>query len=225
MSSEGKEIFDDIQFLYPEKGDKVFEVVPGDWLSNACIKFSIKKGRWAIIADGYKLAGDILSEYVKEKGAEQDFLIFPIAFNYRHNLELLMKYAIEIGLELYPEIQESKEIGKNIPTHHRLNNLWDAVRKIIMRHENMDKEDNRIKAMKEIIDQFSKLDPGSSFFRYPMDKDRKVHDCPMSIINIETLSRVMTKASNMMNGICMSLSVALDIKMEIEADFASEYMW
>lgn len=207
--------FEDFELLWLEEADIPFKEVGSYNTSNA----RIKHGEWGRIASGYKIAGDILTDYVLNYERKQNFLIFPIAFNYRHSLELLMKRIIEIGIYLYPEICNSKEIGKKVPTHHKIENLWDTVRKIVIKHENMQEEDSTLKAMKKVINQLSKFDPVSVNFRYPIDNKGETHNFPLDIVNIEIMSKVMRKAYNLLDAIDMSLSVALELKNEMESEY------
>jgi hypothetical protein len=54
----------DDEFPWPRKGDQLFRDGE-DWWHNACL--NLFSDNWDIYADGYKNAGDVLVEYIKEK--------------------------------------------------------------------------------------------------------------------------------------------------------------
>ena len=55
---------------------------------------------FGISAKGYKLAADILADYVAETGNDYDYLVNPVAFLYRQYLELRLKDIIIVGSRL-----------------------------------------------------------------------------------------------------------------------------
>ncbi|HHS8916416.1 TPA: hypothetical protein ACTVMT_005267, partial [Escherichia coli] len=50
--------------------------------------------------EGYRRAADILINHIDESGRDQDFLVYPVLFLYRHHLELLIKQIIGLALAL-----------------------------------------------------------------------------------------------------------------------------
>lgn len=83
---------------WPKKGDELFK--PDiDWKNNACLNFSHDMSE--IYISGYKSAGDILVEHVKQKKRNQDFLVYPIGFLYRQYLELRLIHKFEFFLILW----------------------------------------------------------------------------------------------------------------------------
>ena len=63
----------------PNKNEKVFEIDLGE-SSNAVINHP----EWWLISRGYRLLAQIGTKYVIDKNSEQDYLIYPIIFLYRH---------------------------------------------------------------------------------------------------------------------------------------------
>ena len=62
-----------------------------DWQANACVK-SIDAPM--AYPDGYRRAALHLAEYVCEEGRGQDYLVYSIAYLYRHHIELTLKSII-----------------------------------------------------------------------------------------------------------------------------------
>ena len=75
----------------PRKGDRLFRDDLSDYHNNACLSLG---GDPFPYAEGYRRAAEILVHYVNDNGQDQDFLVFPILFLYRHHLELAMKRII-----------------------------------------------------------------------------------------------------------------------------------
>jgi hypothetical protein len=91
MDKEKKEPEEDINIPWPQKYDKLFKG-DADWWHNACLNFSLDMGIGYVY--GYKKAADILVEYIKDTKTNQDYLVYPIVFLYRHHLELIIKEII-----------------------------------------------------------------------------------------------------------------------------------
>src|SRR6266540_5497986 len=63
---------------------------PGeDWQLNACLNYGVD--HWHMYASGYRRAAEILTDYVRQNHRDQDVLIFPVLFLWRHHLELQLK--------------------------------------------------------------------------------------------------------------------------------------
>jgi hypothetical protein len=73
---------------WPKKGNQLFKS-DADWINNACLNF--KEDQLNLYAIGYKRAAELLLEHVKNSGRDQDTLVYPIIFLYRHYLELRLK--------------------------------------------------------------------------------------------------------------------------------------
>ncbi len=87
---------DEMEFSWPKKGDKLF--APGDdWENNACVNHLDSELAYV---EGYYLGGDKLIEYVLATKRDQDFLVYPITFVYRHYLELSFKRIRRMGFRL-----------------------------------------------------------------------------------------------------------------------------
>src|SRR5262249_34936851 len=116
--------------LPPRKGDALFRDDLRDKLNNACLGW----GGQHCYTEGYRRGAQRLVEYVVKTHFDQDYLVYPIIFLYRHHVELALKGIILetaniIGHPLTHE--EKKNLGK-----HRLDLLWqdlkpmwDALRK------------------------------------------------------------------------------------------------
>src|SRR5690349_12076247 len=77
---------------WPKKGDRLLRR-SDDW--NRSVDFSQDAfARHVHIWSGFMRAGAALVEGSERDTADRHFLVYPILFNYRHGLELAIKYII-----------------------------------------------------------------------------------------------------------------------------------
>lgn len=114
--------------------------------------------------DGYKTAADYLVEYAA-KNSQQDSLIFPIMFNYRQYIELLLKYICR-------QAQSDTDYKKTIKDcKHSLSEIFNIVLKFPDVQQNINKKNQNF--VKDIIDFFDNYDKGLFNFRFPLDLNLK----------------------------------------------------
>lgn len=187
--------------FWPCKNDDPFKL-------NNCyhgIYDAVIKTDWLPICEGYKKAADILSKYVFENQHNQDFLIYPIAFLYRHHIELKLKEIMVVSSKIMDEPFELKH-------HHKLIDLWhDALKRIKKKWPNADY--SVFQDTEDILNRISKFDPGSFSFRYPLDKKQKPNLEDGSRINILNLSDVFNNISAFLD------SVESQFKLEWEFEY------
>src|SRR5712671_6183891 len=81
------------------KGDALFRSVTAseadedDWETNAWVRGATDYA----YAEGYRRAARILADHVIQNRWDIDFLVYPIVFLYRHNIELQFKRLIPDG--------------------------------------------------------------------------------------------------------------------------------
>ena len=80
----------------PRKSDKLFRS-DDDWEMNACVNYG--KGAW-LYSNGYLIGARSLALQVFESRREQDGLIYPVVYLYRHHCELTLKSIIFLASEL-----------------------------------------------------------------------------------------------------------------------------
>ncbi len=198
---------------WPEKGDKLFDS-GDDWWNNACLNYGADD--WELYIGGYKKAGDVLVNHIKETHRDQDFLVFPIVFVYRQYLELRLKKLIRDCKILSDE-------QPDFPKGHKLRELWIECRRLLEKLEPK-AEQIDLEAVDEGIQQFCDLDPNSKSFRYPFSqKGHKLLPPDLEYINIRNLSDVMEKLSGFFEAGEMMVSVYLDYKHEMDRVMRDHY--
>jgi len=137
-------------------------------------------------------AGAGLIELCTQDGYEHErhFVIYPILFNYRHGLELAMKWIII----LYSG-QGINEIDKD----HNLWKLWKRCRLIIDQYESNDTEADDV--VEQIMKDLHDLDKAGITFRYAWDKAGKEITLPDYMIDLENIRDVMGGVEGYFNGL------------------------
>ena len=193
---------------WPQKGDLLFTPAP-DWWNNARVNFL--HDHWETYVDGYKRAGDVLVEHVKNTHSDQDTLVYPIVFLYRQYIELRLKIIISDGNHFL-------EAKKEFPTHHDIVNLWVECKNIIIKMF-VDDPIKDLTALEKCIKEFANIDPSSESFRYPVDKKGSPNLSELQHINLRNLSEVMGRIAAFLDSVSMGISVFLDQKKKIESEY------
>ena len=212
MNTESANNNDDITIPWPRAGDVLFQFAD-DWWCNACLNYGVDS--WELYAIGYKDAADALCESVFKTGRHADSFIYPIAFLYRHYLELRLKEVIAAGQALLDQTPDLKHI-------HKIDVLWRSCRKIL---EEVwpDSPRDDLDAVENCIRQFSQVDPESMSFRYPITKDGTATLPNLQHINVRNLKEVMARISSLLDGASSAISAYLDHKCSMERDFQGGY--
>lgn len=172
-----------------------------DWQNNARVNW--KRDQIELFAIGYKEAADILVNEVFKSRCALDFLIYPIVFLYRHYIELRLKEIIQEGRKIIAE-------PGNFPMHHRLLELWQNAKPIL---ENVFENETDIpdyKFIENIITEFSKFDPESFLFRYPIDKQGNNTLSGLTHINVRHLAEIMAKLGKELDNVSTGISIYRD---------------
>lgn len=142
--------------------------------------------------NGFMKAADGLVQMCKQKGYEHEkpFVIYPILYNYRHGLELALKWVL---------IQYGTDDYKSVSKPHGLRTLWGKCRKIIDECGDCDSDSTNV--VERIIEEFDEIDPGSQAFRYGWDNKGKEIDLPDDKIDIDNIRDVMQGVRNYLDGL------------------------
>lgn len=194
---------------WPRKGDVLF-ADGDDWVNNACLNFVKGSNAVALYSVGYRTGAERLAKYVLAEHLEQDTLIYPIAFLWRHYVELRLK-----GLLRSARLLKDEDVDDKID--HRLLPLWQKLRPLLEEIE-PDGDQETLGAVEEIVMQFDLIDTDSFAFRYPTTK-RGAHSLPMELlhINIRNLTEVMQRVASFLDAVDTMLGVYLEHKAEMES--------
>jgi len=165
---------------------------------------------------GYRKAATAVFEHAVSTRTSPDFLVFPMAFLWRHHLELVLKDIIALGSRLAGE-------PWGFPPGHGLMKLWKEARPHIIQCG--DPNAPELANVEANLREFEHVDPGADGFRYPFNRDRDARslDRAPDHLNLRVLHDAMEAVANFFDGVRSELSSRSDYLAEMEAEFAHEY--
>jgi len=118
---------------------------------------------------GFQRAADMIVAAAQANDQHPDDLFFPIAYLYRHHLELMLKELVRLGVRWGTIDGCEDSLGE-----HNLHKLWNKAKQLI-RAVWPDSPDDDLNAVEKMIGQFHKLDPNGQAFRYARDRHGAPH--------------------------------------------------
>ena len=208
-----------------KSGDILFRSVSfgeGDWEANALVR---KADEYAY-TEGYRLAGRIIADYVIQSRWEADFLIYPVIFLYRHNVELQLKGLIEKGTALVEQELSAADralLGKS----HSLDELWKRFKPVLQKAGQgiVAITPEEIEGLDWYVSELHNFDPKSFSGRYALKRDGSpyIDSGQYPAINIGALAESMERLTSTLFGLARIVEEALDLKHEMEADVRDDY--
>lgn len=174
---------------WPKPDDQPFVIDDDPW-ANANLKAD-SFSRLVFMIQGYKKAADLMVDAAEESPRDRDKLVFPIVFNYRHFVELSLKYQIAtfghtVGIDA-------------IWDTHNLGRLWECFEKVLAEY-GTDDPDEIDPEMRRMVAEFAKLDELSFSFRYPRERNGNPVELSRDAIHLPTLKNVMNNFSGYFSG-------------------------
>lgn len=165
---------------WPKQGDKLLRASENWDRGVEFISEPIQKH--ALLWDGYLAAGDGLVQMCLTEGYEHErhTVIYPILFNYRHGLELAMKWVI---------LMYGDEGLSGVRNDHNLWKLWKRCREIIEATGQTDS--NADDVVEKLVKEFHELDRAGINLRYGWAKSGRAMRLPKQSIDLENLRDVM----------------------------------
>lgn len=189
---------------WPKEGDKLFG--PGKDPKTIALLEQWGHG-FSLYADGYKKAADIVVEKVAETGSDQDYLLYPVCFLYRHYVELRLKELIDLGRRLFSS-------SNGFPETHKIDSLWSECRPLLEKaFPEGDKSD--LDVIQTCIQEFASVDPKSESFRYPKDKQGKPTLEGLKAIDLKNLSEVMNRLAGLLAASVYSMLEMIQLESEV----------
>lgn len=180
---------------WPKPGDRPFKA-GSDWNRDARFTNS-GESRHAQMWDGHMKAGGILSDACAQQEFVGSELVYPILGNYRHALELAMKWIIW----RYGSYSEQNTEGFD---DHNLWKLWTLCRKVIEDFDPGDQE--AMDVVEQIVKDFHDADRSGQTFRYPHSKKGHVTALPENTpLDLMHLKDVMAGVAHFFVGVDVHL--------------------
>lgn len=179
------ELFSSVEmdnFVRPEKND-IFFKEPTDYNDLAVIGRFGDKNDFMIINGFYDIAINALKGLKNKDVGEKDSHIYPIIYNFRHYLELIMKQSIRYFRLNEDEIADD-EIGYD--TNHSLKKLWNTLKVYLGKIEDTDQHETI--AFDKLINELDIIDRNSFVFRYHCNTGKKNDKIKLTIPNAKDIS-------------------------------------
>ncbi len=216
----------DQESRWPKKGDNPFLAAAVDLSSSTWAALHWLASRNvgdSFLAQSFKEAGDkIVKELSRGENLEQGEKFFlPVAYLYRHSLELKMKSIIRQGLRLQL-IKKDKKISAVLRIHN-LSQLWDAAKKIVRAYWPSGPQDE-LNAAEDIIAKFHEIDKSGQILRYSKDQSGKstLGMLPDSV-ELTHLQDVFEAIFNFLDGCQTGLDYELEMRSETLGYYSDEF--
>ena len=176
-------------YRWPAKGDRLFpRETDEDLMTNACLNFTRCDAVYPY-GVGYRKAGEILLQWVLSEQRDQDFLVYPIVFLFRHHVELMLKQIIVLAARL-------REDHVRFPRGHDLASLWAQCKARLME---VSGPETTLEVVESLVDELGSIDPGSDSFRYHLDGLGRPTLPGITHINLHHFALVMDGLTNFLD--------------------------
>lgn len=154
---------------WPKKGNKAFVSVregKSFQLDRFHYPFPLKP-------DAFKIAAEMVIDQCEkaDRFTLREQIFFPVAYLYRHGIELYLKDIITTGIHMQFFNRDKVEEAL---ANHNLAKLWNHAKKLL--NERWPTADDApLKAVEAVVNEFHQADPNGQVFRYDEDKTGKPH--------------------------------------------------
>lgn len=179
-----------------------------DWHNNACLNYMSDHG--TAYTEGYRRAADILIRHIDETARDQDFLVYPVVFLYRHHIELQIKQVTGLARQL---LRRDDSPGSDKVTHN-LNSLWEAARKLLLQADET-LTPSSFRRVSSVIRALNEADLRATGFRYARTREGGRSLEGIHYINTRRFGEQMAAASDDLDGIDNGLRYLLDLENEM----------
>jgi hypothetical protein len=146
-------------------------------------------GGWVLYPTGFKMAADEIINHLDEDASAPHlahFMAYPIAFLYRHYLELRLKQILWTAH------------APTIPETHDLMMLWGQVREAFKNFHPQDQPYRKdYQSVIELLRPFDDIDPRSVGFRYPYDANQMAISIDIKWINLHGLKAHVSELADL----------------------------
>lgn len=174
---------------WPKRGDKLF--VADDKSDGK--SFHLGSIMWGFPqhAAAFKTAADMVIES-HEQGPRRlyrDDLLFPVAYLYRHAIELKLKQIVRYGIAMhcYTKADVKRTLGE-----HNLAKLWTKA-KLAIKHRWPQGNPDPIKAVEAVINEMHQADKDGQTWRYETGNDGRLnrHEGLPEFVSLQSLRKTM----------------------------------
>ena len=204
---------------------------------NADVRHARESADFRVYAEGYLRAAEALFGAVVNERLNPGYAVYPLAFLWRHHIELQLKHIIVKGQTIKRWENEPLD-DEGFPETHRLPDLWAKARPfIVVWGGGTDPHDDEVlKNVEANLTEMDRIDPNSTGVRYPVHiarkarqgekpKKRKSVSPPNfpDVVNVGRLHVAMQALANFCDGILSCQEQALDDISDAELENLCSY--
>ncbi|MEU6554632.1 hypothetical protein ABZ915_30810 [Streptomyces sp. NPDC046915] len=202
-------------WLWPQPGQDLL-TDQGHWSQIACVGWL--KDDWYGHAHAFRRSAEILHQQASQDTCELDTAFFPMAFLWRHYVELTLKRLITDLQHLLNE--PSQEVMRT----HNIEVLWRVFRPLAERaHPNEPSTD--LDNVEATLRQLHGLDPTSEGFRYPIRANGSPTLEGIDRIHLGTFHDAMVRTANWLDSGVDLVDEELQMKAEYDREMSAEQDW
>ncbi len=190
------------------KHNDLFRPDPSRSHLNACVGMNGGPADFRTYADAYLRAGLMLIKSCETHDQPVDLMIYPIAYNLRHGIELYLKHFCRT----LPKLWEQEETAR---ASHRLPDNWETVKRYASRDGDFSLGIGAIERVEGIIKDVVQIDPSGEIFRFPYSRTEDLHLEEQSLINVLVLKSAIEELLDMF--------VRWDYLYDDRMEYISEY--
>jgi hypothetical protein len=138
-------------------------------------------------AHGYFDATRLLLKSVGKSGLLNDLLVYPICLNFRHAVELFIKYVISDLAKLTRSKAKFRAI-------HSLEANWSTAMNLI-KQSKLDVKHDEVKLITRVVTDIMEVDPNGNIFRYPESIKGDQHLKDWAIVNLAVVNDFFSSVS------------------------------
>ncbi len=160
-------------------------------------------------AHGYFDATRLLLKSVGKSGLVNDLLVYPICLNFRHAIELFIKYLIT---------DLAKLTGSSAKFHksHSLDANWSTAMNLIRRTK-LDVDADEIALMTRVVSDIMEVDPNGMIFRYPESIKGDQHLKDWAIVNLAVVGDMFAVLSKFVEDWHFKIEGRIEAVIDAEA--------
>jgi hypothetical protein len=161
-------------------------------------------------AHGYFEATRLLLKSVGKSGATNDLLVYPTCLNFRHAVELFIKYLIT-------DLTKLIRSDAKFRTTHSLEANWSTAMNLIKRTK-LDVDPDEIKMITRVVTDIMEVDPNGNIFRYPESIKGDQHLKDWAIVNLAVIGDVFAVLSKVVEDWHFKIEGRIEASNEQAAD-------
>lgn len=173
-----------------------------------------------IVADGFRRVADAGLEKAGTDAQHPDSAFWPIAFLYRHSIEIYLKEVIRMGSLLLDEQASPTDLRG-----HRLARLWGVALRVLNGVWPNGAE-SELEPIRQVVVDFDNVDPNGDAFRYRFDLQGRAHLQNMpQVISLQLMAEHCNEAIEMLDGVLTGIATCLQQKREFQSYERSDFDW